>query len=124
MHSSSPDVPHRLADPSSAAPTSAGATAARGRVGPPPPAATPEFKDGASRRASRELNILTIAHNAVADSNRRRVDALSTLPSVHVSLLTPSWWFEEGRRIDVPRAAPWRIGRTAFSGNNGSWTVG
>jgi glycosyltransferase involved in cell wall biosynthesis len=32
-------------------------------------------------------------------------------------LLTPPWWFEEGRRIDVPRSAPWRVGRTIFSGN-------
>jgi glycosyltransferase involved in cell wall biosynthesis len=63
------------------------------------------------------LNVLTIAHNAVAASNRRRVEALQRLPDVEVTLLTPRWWFEEGRRIDVPRSAPWRVGRTIFSGN-------
>jgi glycosyltransferase involved in cell wall biosynthesis len=63
------------------------------------------------------LKVVTIAHNAVAASNRRRVEALSALADIEVSLLTPRWWFEEGRRIDVPRSAPWRVGRTAFSGN-------
>jgi glycosyltransferase involved in cell wall biosynthesis len=62
------------------------------------------------------LNVLTIAHNAVAASNRRRVDALR-MAHIDVTLLTPQWWFEEGRRIAVPRSAPWRVGRTAFSGN-------
>ena len=42
------------------------------------------------------LKVLTIAHNAVAESNRRRTEALSTLPDVEVSLLTPRSWFEEG----------------------------
>jgi glycosyltransferase involved in cell wall biosynthesis len=68
-------------------------------------------------QASRELRILTIAHNAVAESNRRRVDALRELSGVELKLLTPPWWFEEGRRIDVPPGVPWRVGRTAFSGN-------
>jgi glycosyltransferase involved in cell wall biosynthesis len=36
---------------------------------------------------------------------------------VEVSLLTPPWWFEEGRRIDVRSAASWRVGRTLFTGN-------
>jgi glycosyltransferase involved in cell wall biosynthesis len=66
---------------------------------------------------SSSLKVLTIAHNAVAESNRRRVDALGALPDVEVSLLTPRWWFEEGRRIVVPRSAPWRVGRTVFAGN-------
>jgi len=63
------------------------------------------------------VRVLTIAHNAVAGSNRRRTAALSALPGVEVSLLTPRWWFEEGRRIDVSHAAPWRVGRTVFTGN-------
>jgi glycosyltransferase involved in cell wall biosynthesis len=42
---------------------------------------------------------------------------LRELHDVDLTLLTPSWWFEEGRRINVPRSAPWRVGRTAFSGN-------
>jgi glycosyltransferase involved in cell wall biosynthesis len=63
------------------------------------------------------LSVLTIAHNAVAASNRRRVDALRNLGDVQVSLLTPRWWYEEGRRIDVSRSAPWRVGRTIFTGN-------
>ncbi|MGI9146227.1 MAG: glycosyltransferase family 4 protein [Chloroflexota bacterium] len=63
------------------------------------------------------MKVLTIAHNAVAESNRRRTEALSNLPDVKVSLLTPPWWFEEGRRIDVRRAAPWRVGRTVCTGN-------
>ncbi len=64
------------------------------------------------------MRVLTIAHNAVAESNRRRTEALSRLPGVEVSLLTPRWWFEEGRRIDVSNAAAsWRVGRTIFTGN-------
>jgi glycosyltransferase involved in cell wall biosynthesis len=63
------------------------------------------------------VKVLTIAHNAVAGSNRRRTEALSKLPDVEVSLLTPRWWFEEGRRIEVPHSAPWRVGRTVFTGN-------
>jgi glycosyltransferase involved in cell wall biosynthesis len=63
------------------------------------------------------VKVLTIAHNAVAGSNRRRTEALSNLSGVQVSLLTPRWWFEEGRRIDVPRSASWRVGQTLFTGN-------
>ncbi len=68
---------------------------------------------------STSLRVLSVAHNAVADSNRARVDALRRLPGVEVQLLTPPWWFEEGRRI---AAAPshgdqWQVGRTLFSGN-------
>src|SRR5229473_3953095 len=100
MHSSSPDV-----------------AASHAHTGPPTPAATPDFKHCASREPSHKLKILTIAHNAVAASNRRRVDALRELPGTELTLLTPPWWFEEGRRIDVPRSAPWRVGRTVFSGN-------
>ena len=70
-----------------------------------------------AERGSRELKILSIAHNAVAVSNRRRVEALRSQPGIEVTLLTPPWWFEEGRRIEVPPAAPWRVGRTVFSGN-------
>jgi glycosyltransferase involved in cell wall biosynthesis len=65
----------------------------------------------------RPLRVLSIAHNAVAASNRARVEALRNLPGVEVDLLTPRWWFEEGRRIDVSHDATWRIGRTAFTGN-------
>jgi glycosyltransferase involved in cell wall biosynthesis len=65
---------------------------------------------------SNSLKVLTIAHNAVAQSNRRRVDALSRA-GVNVTLLTPPWWFEEGRKIVVPHLAPWRVGRTLFIGN-------
>jgi glycosyltransferase involved in cell wall biosynthesis len=66
---------------------------------------------------SRGLKILTIAHNAVAASNRRRIEVLRELPGIELTLLTPPWWFEEGRRVDVPRSATWRVGRTVFSGN-------
>jgi len=66
---------------------------------------------------SGSLRVLTIAHNAVAASNRRRTEALHATGGVDASLLTPRWWFEEGRRIDVPRRAAWRVGRTLFTGN-------
>lgn len=64
------------------------------------------------------MRVLTIAHNAVAASNRRRSEALAELPDVQVDLLTPRWWNEEGRRIEVDaRTAPWRVGRTVLTGN-------
>jgi glycosyltransferase involved in cell wall biosynthesis len=63
------------------------------------------------------LRVLTVAHNAVAQSNRRRTEALRALPDVDVSLLTPAWWNEEGSRIDAPRSPSWRVGRTVFTGN-------
>lgn len=63
------------------------------------------------------LRVLTVAHNAVASSNRRRLEALQAQPDVDLTLLTPRWWFEEGRRVDVPRGAPWRVGRTLATGN-------
>jgi glycosyltransferase involved in cell wall biosynthesis len=63
------------------------------------------------------LKVLTIAHNAVAESNRRRMDALRDLTDVDVSLLTPRWWFEEGRRVELPRSVQWRVGHTLFTGN-------
>jgi glycosyltransferase involved in cell wall biosynthesis len=66
---------------------------------------------------SSSLRVLTIAHNAVAASNRRRTEALRGTGGVDARLLTPPWWFEEGRRIDVPRRAAWRVGRTLFTGN-------
>jgi len=66
---------------------------------------------------SSSLRVLSIAHNAVAPSNRARFEALRSLPGVEASLLTPRHWFEEGRHIDVPRGAPWRVGQTAFTGN-------
>jgi glycosyltransferase involved in cell wall biosynthesis len=68
---------------------------------------------------STSLRVLTVAHNAVAASNRARVDALQRLPGVEVQLLTPPWWFEEGRRIDASPAlaANWRVGRTLGTGN-------
>src|SRR5712691_8062848 len=65
---------------------------------------------------SNSLKVLTIAHNAVAQSNRRRVDALRRA-SVDATLLTPAWWFEEGRKTVVPHSAAWRVGRTFFTGN-------
>jgi glycosyltransferase involved in cell wall biosynthesis len=61
--------------------------------------------------------VLTVAHNAVAASNRQRIDALRNVAGVDVSLLTPPWWFEEGRRMTISRAVPWRVGRTVFTGN-------
>jgi glycosyltransferase involved in cell wall biosynthesis len=60
--------------------------------------------------------VLTIAHNAVAASNRRRTEALRQI-GADAHLLTPRWWYEEGRRIHVPRNAGWRVGRTLFTGN-------
>ena len=66
---------------------------------------------------SSSLRVLTIAHNAVAVSNRRRTEALCETGAVDATLLTPRWWFEEGRRIDVVPTAPWRVGRTLFTGN-------
>ena len=72
---------------------------------------------GSGPSAPRPLRVLTVAHNAVARSNRRRVEALSALLDVEVSLLTPRWWHEEGRRVEVRRTAPWRVGRTLFTGN-------
>jgi glycosyltransferase involved in cell wall biosynthesis len=63
------------------------------------------------------VKVLTIAHNAVAASNRQRTAALASLPELRVCLLTPRWWYEEGRRIEVARDAPWRVGRTLATGN-------
>ena len=35
-----------------------------------------------------------------------------------MSLVTPPWWFEEGRRLSAQVAMPWwRVGRTLFTGN-------
>src|ERR687885_471568 len=65
---------------------------------------------------SSSLRVLTIAHNAVAASNRRRTEALRQI-GADAHLLTPRWWYEEGRRIHVPRNAGWRVGRTLFTGN-------
>jgi len=62
------------------------------------------------------VKVLSIAHNAVAASNRLRVDALRAA-GMEVSLLTPRWWHEEGRRIDVPPDVLWRVGRTLATGN-------
>jgi glycosyltransferase involved in cell wall biosynthesis len=63
--------------------------------------------------------VLTIAHNAVAASNRARCEALRHLPGVELALLTPPWWHEEGRRITAkPAEAWWRVGRTLFTGNS------
>jgi glycosyltransferase involved in cell wall biosynthesis len=69
------------------------------------------------RTSPRGLRVLTVAHNAVAASNRRRADALASLQGVELRLLTPRWWFEEGRRITAPAAAPWHVGRTLATGN-------
>jgi glycosyltransferase involved in cell wall biosynthesis len=62
--------------------------------------------------------VLTIAPDALAASNRRRTQALRETGAVDAMLLTPPWWFEEGRRMDVaPLTATWRVGRTLFTGN-------
>lgn len=63
------------------------------------------------------MKVLSIAHNAVAASNRLRVDILRRLPDVDISLLTPRWWHEEGRRVSVGPEADWRVGRTLLTGN-------
>jgi glycosyltransferase involved in cell wall biosynthesis len=63
------------------------------------------------------LRVLTIAHNAVAPSNRLRIAALRSLPDIQVELLTPRWWHEEGRRVTVESSADWRVGRTLATGN-------
>jgi glycosyltransferase involved in cell wall biosynthesis len=63
------------------------------------------------------LQVLSIAHNAVAASNRQRAEALAANAGVHLTLLTPRWWHEEGRRIDVRPDARWRVGRTLATGN-------
>jgi glycosyltransferase involved in cell wall biosynthesis len=64
-----------------------------------------------------QLTVLSIAHNAVAASNRRRIDALRAVDGVRVELLTPAWWHEEGRRIDVAPDADWHVGTTLATGN-------
>jgi glycosyltransferase involved in cell wall biosynthesis len=62
--------------------------------------------------------VLSIAHNAVAASNRARAEALRRLPGVDLTLLTPPWWFEEGRHVmAAPGATWWRVGRTLMTGN-------
>jgi glycosyltransferase involved in cell wall biosynthesis len=68
---------------------------------------------------SSSLRVLSVAHNAVAASNRARVDALRRVPGVEVQLLTPPWWFEEGRCIAAAPVAGdgWRVGRTLGTGN-------
>jgi glycosyltransferase involved in cell wall biosynthesis len=63
------------------------------------------------------MKVLTIAHNAVAASNRKRTAALAAMPELRVGLLTPRWWHEEGRRIEVAGDALWRVGRTLATGN-------
>ncbi|MBV9355639.1 MAG: glycosyltransferase family 4 protein [Chloroflexi bacterium] len=68
------------------------------------------------------MRVLVVAHNAVAGSNRQRVDALARVPGLEVTLLTPSWWEEEGRRIQVAStdaAYAWHVGRTIAT-NNGT----
>ncbi|HEY3063329.1 MAG TPA: glycosyltransferase family 4 protein [Chloroflexota bacterium] len=62
------------------------------------------------------MRVLSIAHNAVAASNRRRVDALRAM-GMDVTLLTPRWWHEEGRRLDVGHDPAWHVGRTLATGN-------
>jgi glycosyltransferase involved in cell wall biosynthesis len=43
------------------------------------------------------VRLLAIAHNCVGVSNRRKFDALATDPDLDITLVTPPWWFEEGR---------------------------
>jgi glycosyltransferase involved in cell wall biosynthesis len=80
-------------------------------------------EDGRCRPESvRTMRVLVVAHNAVAGSNRQRVDALARVPGLDVTLLTPSWWEEEGRRIDVASTDAsyvWHVGRTVAT-NNGT----
>jgi glycosyltransferase involved in cell wall biosynthesis len=66
---------------------------------------------------STSLRVLSIAHNAVAASNRARYAALGGTSGVEVRLLTPKWWFEEGRRIEASQHTSWRTGSTLFTGN-------
>lgn len=70
------------------------------------------------------MRVLIVAHNAVGESNRMRVESIAGLADVDVELLTPRWWIEEGGRIDVrpqPRGERfrWHVGRTLFT-NNGT----
>jgi glycosyltransferase involved in cell wall biosynthesis len=65
----------------------------------------------------RGLRVLVVAHNAVAESNRQRVEELARLPGTQVWLLTPGWWFEEGRLVRVDASAWWSVGRTLATGN-------
>ena len=73
----------------------------------------------------RPLKVLVVSHNCVGESNRKRVEALAQLPGLEVSLLTPRWWFEEGRRIDLSVLSPqpkapgfaWYVGRTVATSN-------
>lgn len=75
--------------------------------------------------AESRLRVLVISHNCVGESNRRRIEAIAAMPGVDVALLTPPWWFEEGRRIDVGTEAEgtlqyrWQVGRTVAT-NNGT----
>ena len=65
------------------------------------------------------MRVLTIAHNAVAASNRARSEALRRA-GADVTLLTPRWWFEEGRQLVARPSVSerwWRVGRTLFTGN-------
>lgn len=73
--------------------------------------------------SERPLRVLVVSHNCVGESNRKRIDALAAIPGIDVALLTPPWWFEEGRRIDVEQPSAngyeWRVGRTVAT-NNGT----
>lgn len=72
--------------------------------------------------AIQTVKVLAIAHNCVGVSNRRKFDALAAQGDLDVTLLTPRWWFEEGRvlrqtaRVDGYRLV---VGRTIFT-NNGT----
>jgi glycosyltransferase involved in cell wall biosynthesis len=75
----------------------------------------------------RPVRVLVVSHNCVGESNRKRVEALARVPGLEVSLLTPRWWYEEGRHIDLSSLSPkatapgvaWHIGRTVAT-NNGT----
>ena len=75
-------------------------------------------------RSNSQLRVLTIAHNAVAASNRARVEALRQRTGVELTLLTPPWWFEEGRRIQAEGGREWRVGRTLMTGNGTRYLFG
>ncbi|MBI4492007.1 MAG: glycosyltransferase [Chloroflexi bacterium] len=69
------------------------------------------------------MKVLAIAHNCVGVSNRRKFDALAAHPDLEITLLTPSWWFEEGQ-VTRQTAAPGEryrivVGRTLCT-NNGT----
>ncbi len=87
------------------------------------PVEAPAGERPALPAAGAALRVLAIAHNAVAPSNRRRIETLAATPGIDLALLTPRAWFEEGRWIEVRephgQGYLWRTGRTVAT-NNGT----